>query len=57
VLAARVTPFGGAEIDLSGGCRITLFPDGSRGGGWRLFQPRHDAPHFVVVGGKVEEAE
>lgn len=39
VLAARATPFGGAEIDLSGGCRLTLFPAGSAGEDWRLFRP------------------
>ncbi|MFZ1425737.1 MAG: hypothetical protein WAS21_03085 [Geminicoccaceae bacterium] len=58
VLAARAMPFGGAEIDFSGGCRLTLFPAGSAGEDWRLFQPGDDdAPHFVVAGGRVAEAE
>lgn len=60
VLAARATPFGGAEIDLSGGYRLTLFPAGSVGEDWRLFRPGNDdedAPHVVVAGGRVEAPE
>lgn len=60
VLAARATPFGGAEIDLSGYCRLTLFPAGSAGEDWRLFRPGdgdEDAPHFVVAGGRIEDPE
>lgn len=60
VLAARATPFGGAEIDLSGDYRLTLFPAGSAGEDWRLFRPRdseEDAPHFVVAGGRIEDPE
>jgi hypothetical protein len=60
VLAARATPCGGAEIDFSGGCRLTLFPAGSAGEDWRLFRPGdgdEDAPHFVVAGGRVADAE
>lgn len=60
VLAARATPFGGAEIDLSGGYRLTLFPAGSAGEDWRLFRPsdgEEDTPHFVVTGGRIEDPE
>ena len=51
VLAARATPYGGAEIDLSGGYCLSLFPAGSIGEEWRLFRLGDDAPHFVVEGG------
>jgi hypothetical protein len=54
VLAVRATPHGGAEIDLSDGCRLTLFPAGTVGEDWRLFRPGDDASHFVVRGGRVE---
>ena len=57
VLAARATLFGGAEIDLSEGYRLTLFPAGSAGEYWRLFRPNDDAPHFVVAGGRIEDPE
>jgi hypothetical protein len=56
VLAARATPFGGAEIDLSGGYRLTLFTGGSAGEDWRLFR-KADAAHFVVGGGRIEDPE
>jgi hypothetical protein len=57
VKAVRATAACGAEIDLSGGYRLTLFPAGSTGEDWRLLNPTdEDAPHFVVVGGgRVEE--
>ena len=49
-----------AEIDLSGGYRLTLFPAGSTGEDWRLFRPsegEEDTPHFVVTGGRIEDPE
>lgn len=46
--------FGGAELRMSGGYRLVLFPDGSRGEDWRLFDPNTDDPHFVIWGGKIE---
>jgi hypothetical protein len=56
VLAARATPFGGAEIDFSDGYRLALFPAGSVGEDWRLFRAGDvDAPHFVVAGGRVQD--
>lgn len=57
VLAVRATPFGGAEIDLSDGHRLTLFPAGSVGEDWRLFRPDDDTAHFVVAGGRVDDPE
>lgn len=45
---------------LLGGCRLTLFPAGSAGEDWRLFRPANgdeEAPHFVVVGGRVANSE
>jgi len=47
---------GGANFTLSGGFRLVLFPEGSGGEDWRLFQPRTDAVHLVVEGGKIVEA-
>ena len=55
VLAVRATPFGGAELDLSRGCRLTLFPAGSAGEDWRLFRPGDDSSHVVVGGGRIED--
>jgi hypothetical protein len=55
VLAVRATPCCGAEIDLTDGYRLTLFPDGSVGEDWRIFRPHEkDGPHFVVSGGRVD---
>jgi len=52
----QVDDFGGAVILLSGGYRLTLFPFGSKGEDWRIFQPlKEDSHHFVISGGKVEE--
>ncbi len=46
---------GGATIVLSGGYRLVLFPSGSTGEDWRLFEPQSEGPHFVVGGGKIED--
>jgi hypothetical protein len=48
--------FGGATIVLSGGYRLVIFPSGSTGEDWRLFQPSSPQPHLVIGAGKVEEA-
>lgn len=40
--------FGGAEIYLSGGYRIVIFPDQSRSEQWRIFRPGTAESHFVV---------
>jgi hypothetical protein len=45
---------GGAVISLGKGFVLRLFPAGTRGEDWRLFQPKSDAPHLVVSGGAVE---
>jgi hypothetical protein len=46
--------FGGAAISFAQGFVLRLFPAGTRGEDWRLFQPTTGAPHFVVSGGAVE---
>ncbi len=48
--------FGGAAISLDQGFVLRLFPAGTRGEDWRLFRPKTDTPHFVIVGGEVEPA-
>ncbi len=48
---------GGATIVLSGGFRLVLFPAGTRGEDWRIFQPGILGSHFVISGGKVENQE
>ncbi len=48
---------GGATIVLSGGFRLVLFPAGTRGEDWRIFQPGILESHFVISGGKVENQE
>lgn len=56
VVAARATPFEGAEIELAEGYRLVLFPHDTRGESWRLFRtgrdPDDDTPHFVCGGGR-----
>lgn len=47
--------FGGMTITLSGNYRIVLFPSGSQGEDWRLFQPNNLNSHFVICGGRIEE--
>lgn len=46
--------FGGASISFDHGFSLRVFPAGTRGEDWRLFQPQTDASHFVVSGGVVE---
>jgi hypothetical protein len=48
--------FGGAAISFDQGFVLRLFPAGTRGEDWRLFQPKPNAPHLVVSGGVVEPA-
>jgi hypothetical protein len=43
---------GGASITFGGGFVLRMFPAGTRGEDWRLFQT--GAPHFVISGGKAE---
>jgi hypothetical protein len=55
--AVRADDYGGAAIQFSGGYQLVLFPAGTRGEDWRLFRPGIDEPHFVVVGGGIEQEE
>jgi hypothetical protein len=49
---------GGAIIVLSGGYRIVMFPAGSRGEDWRIFEPgNRERRHFVISGGRIEADE
>ncbi|MFL5735150.1 MAG: hypothetical protein ACJ78Q_18495 [Chloroflexia bacterium] len=50
------TEIGDATIHLSGGYRLILFPSGTKGEDWRVFQPGSDEPHFVVEAGSSYEA-
>ncbi len=49
--------FGGASVSFDHGFLLRLFPAGTRGEDWRLFQPTTDASHLVVSGGAVELVE
>jgi len=40
-------PYGGIVIRLSGNYRLVLFPTGTQGEHWRVFQPDSEAPHIV----------
>lgn len=46
----RASEVGDLEIRLSSGYHLVLFPEGSGGEAWRLFEPGKDTPHFVVEG-------
>jgi hypothetical protein len=52
VTAVHTDRFGGLDIELSGGFRLQVFPNGSRGENWRFFSPGNDEDHFVVEGGQ-----
>jgi hypothetical protein len=54
VKAVDADDFGGAAVSLGQGFVLRLFPAGTRGENWRLFQPKTGAPHLVVSGGVVE---
>ena len=56
VASVEADEFGGAAIGFNQGFLLRLFPAGTRGEDWRLFQPKTGAPHFVVSGGLVEPA-
>jgi hypothetical protein len=49
--------YGGAIIVLSGGFRLVLFPAGTCGEDWRIFQPQMLESHFVITGGRIEDQE
>jgi len=45
--------FGGASITFRQGFVLRLFPCGTRGEDWRLFKPKANAPHLVIIGGAI----
>jgi hypothetical protein len=53
VTAVHSDRFGGIDLELSGGYRLQVFPNGSRGEDWRFFSPGKDADHFLVQGGLI----
>jgi hypothetical protein len=53
VQAVLVDDFGGFELELSGGFRLQVFPDGSRAEDWRFFGPIDEEDHLVIEGGRV----
>lgn len=53
VEAIQSDTYGGAILTLSGGFRLVVFPAGTRGEDWRIFQPATDEPHFVIGGSEV----
>jgi hypothetical protein len=54
VRSVEADEFGGAAIIFDHDFVLRLFPAGTRGEDWRLFQPQSDASHLVVSGGVVE---
>ncbi len=55
VTDARLGPCGNLTIELTGDYRLALFPSGSANEDWRIFEPSSETPHFVIVGGAIEE--
>jgi hypothetical protein len=47
VISLHADRFGGLDLELSGGVRLQVFPDGSRGENWRFFSPGNDKSHFI----------
>jgi len=43
--------FGGARIRMSGDYNLVIFPSGTKGEDWRLFEPSK-TPHFFIEDGK-----
>jgi hypothetical protein len=57
VAAIHSDRLGGIVLDFSGGFRLEVFPNGSRGEDWRFFSPKkEDQDHFVVEGGRPSAA-
>lgn len=48
VVSVKADCFGGLDLELSGGVRLQVFPDGVGNENWRFFSPGNDEPHFVV---------
>jgi hypothetical protein len=53
VEAVQADAYGGASITFNDKYRLVIFPAGSRGEDWRLFQPEAGGEHFVIVGGMI----
>ncbi|SCB60033.1 hypothetical protein GA0061105_10983 [Rhizobium aethiopicum] len=51
VMTASADTYGGADLALSGGYRLQIFPDGSLEEDWRFIQ--NEGRHFVIEGGRV----
>ncbi|WP_064692699.1 hypothetical protein [Rhizobium aegyptiacum] len=51
VMTASADTYGGADLALSGGYRLQIFPDGSLEEDWRFIQD--EGRHFVIEGGRV----
>jgi hypothetical protein len=47
VISLHADRFGGLDLELSGGVRLQVFPDGSRGENWCVFSPGNDESHFI----------
>jgi len=47
VTDVEATEHGDLIVALSGGYKLRVWPDSSRGEAWRFFVPQTDAPHFV----------
>jgi hypothetical protein len=54
VRSVLVDDFAGFELELSGGFRLQVFPDGSRGEDWRFFAPGSEEGHVVISGGRAK---
>jgi hypothetical protein len=52
VESVHASDIGDLNIRLSGGYRLILFPDGSIGEAWRIFEPGKGVPHFVLEDGR-----
>lgn len=52
VIAVNTDNYGGADVSLSGGYRLQIFPDGSLGEDWRFVEIQ--GRHVVIEGGHVE---
>ena len=47
VISVHSDQLGGIDLELTGGFRLQVFPDRSRGESWRFFAPANDEAHFV----------
>ena len=48
----QASDIGDLNVSLSGGYRLVLFPGGSIGEAWRIFEPGRGVPHFVIEDGR-----